>query len=137
MKNVSLGDLRLARTLSTLTASNIFRLKLLSLQFQIPDVLLVDFPLDDLSYDDIQLLTGFLKIYSTKSTVVLNLNDEYFIQNIANNVIDVDSVDIPTTQTQDNYASVKTLKQQKRKQVEEATAGDVFPPPLSNSPSLL
>jgi ATPase subunit of ABC transporter with duplicated ATPase domains len=58
-----------------------------------------------------------------KSTIVLNLNDEYFIQNVANNVIDVESLDVPTTQTQDNYASVKTMKQQKRKQVEEATAG--------------
>jgi hypothetical protein len=58
-----------------------------------------------------------------KSTVVLNLNDEYFIQNIVNNVIDVESLDVPTTQSQDDYASVKTKKQQKRKQVEEATAG--------------
>lgn len=118
-----MGDLRLARTLNTLTTSNIFRLQLIALQFKRPDVLLVDLPLDKLSYDDIQLLTAFLKTNSMNSTIVLNSNEETFVQNVANNIIDVESLDIPTTQAKDSYAAVKTKKQEKRKMVEETHAG--------------
>jgi ATPase subunit of ABC transporter with duplicated ATPase domains len=109
--------------LSTLTPSNIFRLQLLSLQFTRPDVLLVDLPLEDLSHDDTNLLTAFLKTNSMNSSVVLNLTDEYFIQNIANNIIEVESLDVPTTQAKESLADFKTMKQQKINHVQESTAG--------------
>jgi ATPase subunit of ABC transporter with duplicated ATPase domains len=111
--------------LSTLTPSNIFRLQLLSLQFTRPDVLLVDLPLADLSHDDTNLLSAFLKTNSMNSSIVLNLNDEYFIQNIANNIVEVESLDIPTTQAKESLADFKTMKQQKINHVEEATAGEL------------
>lgn len=106
-----------------MNASNIFRLQLIALQFKRPDVLLVDLSLDKLSYDDTQLLTSFLKTNSMNSTIVLNTTDEYFVQNIANNIIEVDSLDIPTTQAHGDFATVKTKKQEKRKLVEESHAG--------------
>mmetsp|Transcript_22951 Transcript_22951/g.23602 ORF Transcript_22951/g.23602 Transcript_22951/m.23602 type:complete len:311 (+) Transcript_22951:78-1010(+) len=122
LNEVELVDLRVVRTINTLSSSQIFRLGVASLLLTKPDVILLDKDFPEVSYNDSEFLANFLKSNPTQSIVVVNSHDEDFVQKVVNTVIEVEAFDVPATQYYETYANAKTLSQQKKKQLSEAAA---------------
>ncbi len=127
LNNVELGGLRVARTLNTISPSEIFRLKLASVLLKKPDLLLVNnASLENVTSTDLQLLSQILKANPTNSTVVINAYDEDFLQNTVSSVLEVGAIDVPTTYAQgQTYAAAKTLSAEKKVQLNAAAAGKI------------
>lgn len=122
LNDVELNDLRLVRTINTLSSSQVFRLSIASLLLKKPDVILVDNNFPEVSYDDSQFLTKFLKSNTLQSIIVINSQNEDFVQKIVNKVIEIESYDVPSTEYNENYVEAKSLSQQKKQQIRQTAA---------------